>query len=121
MIAVDEGAFICDMAEIYGVFDWRALPLQTAATLAAGLGPGSRCEGARLGLRVPLRDYLTALAADRLALLLRFLHGVEAPRLWSDEMIQERAERSGEAGAFRTPEEFEAWRSAQFGGGEKFA
>jgi len=121
MIAADEDALICDMAEIYGVFDWKALPLQTAATLAAGLGPGSRCEGARLGLRVPVRDYLTALCADRLALVLRFLQGVEAPRLLSDEMIRKKAEPSGEAGAFRTPEEFEAWRSAQFGGGEKFA
>ena len=113
MIAADEDAFICDMAEIYGVFDWRALPLSTAATLAAGLGPGSRSEGARLGLRVPLRDYLTARIADHLALVLRFLQGVEAPRLWSDEMIRKKAEPSREAGAFRTPEEFEAWRSKQ--------
>ena len=121
MIAADEDALICDMAEIYGVFDWRALPLQTAATLAAGLGPGSRCEGVRLGLRVPVRDYLTALVADRLALILRFLQNVDAPRLWSNEMIRAAEKPSGDSGAFQTPEEFEAWRSAQFGGGEEFA
>lgn len=121
MIAADEDAFICDMAEIYGVFDWRALPLHTVATLAAGLGPGSRSEGARLGLRVPVRDFLTARIADHLALILRFLQGVDVRRLWSDEMIRETAERSGETGAFQTPEEFEAWRSAQFGGGEELA
>lgn len=121
MIAADEDALICDMAEIYGVFDWKALPLQTAATLAAGLGPGSRSEGARLGLRVPVRDYLTALVADSLALILRFLHGDNVPRLYSDEMIRKTAEPSGETGVFRTPEEFEAWRSARFGGGEELA
>ena len=111
---------MCDMAQTYGVFDWRALPLSMAATLAAGLGPGSRCEGARLGLRVPPRDFLAALAADRLALLLyRYAQSDERPQLWSQVMIRE--QEIEETGAFETAEDFEAWRAQQFKGGDDVA
>lgn len=105
------------MAEIYGVFDWRALPLRTAATLAAGLGPGSRCEGARWGLRVPLRDFLTARIADRLALFLRHVtQSDDNPRLISNEMLcsEKNAAEEENAGFFETAEDFEAWREKQF-------
>ena len=108
------------MAQTYGVFDWRAQPLHMAATLAAGLGPGSRSEGARLGLRVPLRDYLTALCADRLALLLRsWTQSDECPPLWAPAMIRE--QEIEETGAFETAEDFEAWRAQQFKGGDDVA
>ena len=42
MLQVNEDALICDLAETYGIYDWRALPLYTVATLAAGLRPTSR-------------------------------------------------------------------------------
>lgn len=111
---------MCDMAQTYGVFDWRALPLSMAATLAAGLGPGSRCEGARLGLRVPPRDFLAALAADRLALLLyRYAKSDDCPPLLAPEWIEEQPVK--ETGAFETAEDFEAWRAQQFKGGDDVA
>lgn len=40
------------MAEYYGVFDWRALPVKTAATLCAGLRPESRTKMRLSGLFV---------------------------------------------------------------------
>ena len=38
MLALDEDAFICDMAQTYHVYDIRSLPLPYLATLASGLG-----------------------------------------------------------------------------------
>ena len=49
MIAADEDAVVCDFAETYHVFDYRALPLQTAATLACGLRDGSRIRAKLAG------------------------------------------------------------------------
>lgn len=98
------------MAQTYGVIDWRSLPLHTAAALAAGLGPGSRCEGARSGLRVSVSDFIAALCADRLALLLHFLTGSDAkPVLLSQEMIARREAEPEESGRFASGEEFLAW------------
>ena len=97
------------MAQIYGVYDWRALPLHTAAALAAGLGPGSRSEGVRAGLRVPMRDYLTALCADRLALLLRiWTQNDTQPGLFAPDMV-ERAAEPEDTGRFASGEEFLTW------------
>lgn len=99
---------LCDFAQVYGIYDWRALPVRTAAALAAGLGPGSRCEGAGMGLRVPVRDFLTALCADRLALLLRILNGKETPPpLFAEDMLLQT--ETPDTGRFSSGEDFEAW------------
>lgn len=42
MVREDADALTCDLAQVYHVFDWRALPLRTAAILAAGLPEDSR-------------------------------------------------------------------------------
>lgn len=98
------------MAQIYGVYDWRALPLHTAAALAAGLGPGSRCEGVRAGLRVPMRDFLAALCADRLTLLLHiWTQNDTQPILFAPDMVFRRAAEPEETGRFASGEEFLAW------------
>lgn len=41
-MAIDENALICDFVETYHVFDIYALPVETAATLAAGLRENAR-------------------------------------------------------------------------------
>lgn len=107
---------ICDLVEAYHVFDWRELPLDTAATLAAGLGPGSRSEGVRHGLRVPMRDFLTALCADRLALLFCYATGENCPTLFADGMIAESTTAAPETGQFASAEEFEACREKMMAG-----
>ena len=54
------------MAETYGVYDWRALPLITAATLAQGLPATSRVAKHLTGLKcVDTTDALLAIIADR--------------------------------------------------------
>ena len=54
------------MAETYGVFDWRALPLVTAATLAQGLPATSRVARRLTGERITDNaTILLAVIADR--------------------------------------------------------
>ena len=42
MIEEDEDSLICDLAETYGIYNYRSLPARTVATLAAGLRSNSR-------------------------------------------------------------------------------
>lgn len=42
MLETDKTALICDLAETYGVYDLKALPLETLAALSAGLREDSR-------------------------------------------------------------------------------
>ena len=69
MVALDEDALICDLAETYGVFDYRALPLQTVATLGLGLSYDSRISQKQAGIVVPFRTLLLAQAVDNLTVL----------------------------------------------------
>lgn len=69
MIGTDEQALTCDMAESYGIFDFWALPVKTAATLAAGLRPFSRIWGKMHGLSVPLDAFLLASIHDNVRML----------------------------------------------------
>ena len=65
MIRLDEDALICDLAETYHVFDYRSLPIKTAATLAAGLRDNSRIRLKAAGVPVGLDSILLAQIADR--------------------------------------------------------
>lgn len=69
MIAADEDALVCDFAETYGIFDYRALPVNLLATLAVGLRDDSRIKMRISGIRVPQNTLLLAAAVDRLAFL----------------------------------------------------
>ena len=69
MVCVDEDALICDFAETYGVYDYRSLPILTAATLAQGLNPNSRIMRTLSGMELPINTLLLATAVDRLSYL----------------------------------------------------
>lgn len=69
VLAGGEGDLVCDMAETYHVLGWRSLGAVLAATLAAGLPPGSRVMTRLAGAAAPLPLRLQAVAADCLALL----------------------------------------------------
>lgn len=69
MVALDEDAFVCDLAETYGVIDYRALPLQTVATLGLGLSWDSRIRQKKTGIIVPLQTFLLAQAVDGINML----------------------------------------------------
>lgn len=72
MIATDEDALICDMAEVYQITEMRELPARTLAVLAFGLPAESRSKTALAGVQLPPKTLLLALIADKLATLVWF-------------------------------------------------
>lgn len=113
MIRTDETALICDMAETYGVYDYRRLPVKTAAALAAGLNEDSRIRRKISGQKIESWVMLLAAAVDRLSLLVWTKtkdgqKGVNRPESILTRMMAEPAEEKKEYQTFRTAEEFEA-------------
>lgn len=115
MIAKQEHNLICDFAETYHVFDYKALPVRTAATLAAGLPANSRVKMALAGQKVDNETLLQAIIADRLGLLVWAQtedgrRNRNRPKSIYDALTREREEI-----IFRTPEEFMAARARYIG------
>lgn len=69
MIATDRAALICDLAETYGIYDMRALPVSTLAVLAAGLRDNSRIKIKMSGVKTDRETLLLAMAVDNLRFL----------------------------------------------------
>lgn len=114
-MAEDEDAVICDLAEVYGVFDYEALPPRTAAALFYGLPDDCRSKRAMAGLRVPLDTALLAIIADRLGLLLwqRTEDGQRnrnRPKSIAEQLLGEGKQKS-DVQAFASAEDFEAARA----------
>lgn len=68
MIAVDEDALICDLAEVYHIYDMHQLPCDYIATLACGLRADSRIMMAISGRKVEFKYLLWAHIADNTAI-----------------------------------------------------
>lgn len=71
MIAKDEDALICDLAETYHIYDYRSLPVRLVATLAAGLRDDSRIASSTTDLKVSITNTLLAIIADRLGQIIQ--------------------------------------------------
>ena len=116
MIRTDETALICDLAETYGVLDWKALPLKTAAALSAGLREDSRIMMKMSGQKINAETALLAAIADRLSMLVWFQtkdgqKNKNRPSSILAKLIgEEQKENEKDYQVFRTPEEFEAAR-----------
>ena len=112
MLAADKDALVCDLAETYGIFDYRAVPVKLLATLASGLREDSRIKMRLSGSRVPRRDLLLAAAVDRLSLLVWGMsedaqRGTNRPKSLVAAFMEE-TEDSGDVEAFDSAEDFEA-------------
>lgn len=66
---MDEDALLCDFAEVYHLFNYRALPPKYAAALFVGLDEESRIKRKLSGCPVSTQTALLAIIADRLGLL----------------------------------------------------
>ena len=64
MVALDEDALICDLAETYGIFDYRSLPAPLVATFAVGLRDNSRIKTKMSGMERPFDEYMLAAIYD---------------------------------------------------------
>lgn len=69
MLATDEDAVVCDLAETYGIFDYHSLPSTYIATLTVGLRDDARIKLKMSQTAYPLKTMLLASAVDRLSLL----------------------------------------------------
>lgn len=108
MISVDRTAWLCDMAETYGVFDIRSLPLRTVAALSAGLRDDSRIKMKIRGENVSRTELLLATVADGVsALLWRFGAYKDKPVSIVDALLGKTKKQSSGVVAFATPEDFE--------------
>lgn len=116
MINLDEDALICDLAEVYQIYDYRSLPVKLAATLSAGLGQDSRIKKKMRGTKYSSEELLLAQIHDRIAGVLWTIGGygdMEQPPSLVEVMINGIPEKpTGEFRVYASPEEFEAaWKS----------
>ena len=118
MIAADEDALICDLAETYGIFNYRALPVKLLATLSSGLREDSRI---RMRLNDQLLNTETMLfmsAVDSLKLLVWMnskdgANNTNRPKSLLAELIGEKT--SKDVKSFESGEEFEWERKRLLG------
>ena len=119
MLAADEDALICDLAETYGIFDYRALPVPLLATLAVGLRDNSRIKMRLCGSAVAQDTMLLAAAVDKLTFLAwaktkDAQSGRNRPQsIWAALLGREKSKSA--VVAFDTAAEFEAARAEILG------
>ena len=116
MIALDEGALICDLAETYGVLNYRTLPVKLLATLCAGLRDDSRIKMKCAGIDATPLELMTAHIADNLSLMRWGFteagqKGRDRPMLFT-EVLSSAQERRESCYGYATGAEFEAPRAA---------
>lgn len=117
MISLDRSALICDLAETYGILDWKAVPAATLALLAVGLRENSRIKMRLSGRNVPVEHLLLAAALDRLSTLVWFQtedgeKGINRPKSMVAILLGDTQETGGDVQSFETTEEFEQqWQS----------
>ncbi|MGQ7567235.1 DUF5361 domain-containing protein [Streptococcus suis] len=69
MIQTDKDALICDLAETYGIYDYRQLPITRVAVFACGLSESSRIKKVLSGQKEDLNILLLAGIYDTVRLL----------------------------------------------------
>lgn len=69
MIYLDEDALICDLAETYNIYDYRALPPYTVGVLSCGLRDTARIKQKMSGQTVGTDRMIAASILDRLSIL----------------------------------------------------
>ncbi len=113
MIATDEDALICDLAETYGIYDYKALPATRVALFAVGLRPDSRVKMKLADMKYQLETLLMAAMVDRLSMLMWAKtkdaeHGTNRPDLITEKLLG--AGSRTDILSFDTVEEFEKQR-----------
>lgn len=114
MINTDEDALICDLAETYGIYNYRELPVTMIGTLAVGLSDKSRIKRAMSKMPVDMDTLLLAVIADKLSFIAWTKtrdaeKGKNKPPSIASKLLGEK-EIKTDVMAFDSPEEFERAR-----------
>ena len=110
MLKTDEDALVCDLAEVYGIYDLRSLPLRKVATFSVGLGDDSRIYRKMRNQRASMSEILQAITIDRLGMLVNILSGSKSNKLPSIlEWIldEEKKDDGSEIESFESGDDFE--------------
>lgn len=115
MIQTDEDALICDLAETYGIFDYRQLPADQVAVFAFGLRHDSRIKLAMTNSKVPFETFLLAGVLDRLSALVWFKttdgqKGINKPLMVAEELTGKTKAKESKEMIFDSGEDFEEYR-----------
>lgn len=110
MIATDEEALVCDLAETYKIYDYKSLPATRIATYSVGLRENSRIKLKMSDSRYSLDSLFLAAIVDRLSLLVWLktkdgAQGVNRPKSIMANLLGETEEKN--ILAFQSPGEFE--------------
>lgn len=119
MLAIDKDAVICDLAETYRIYNYRALPVETLAVLVLGLRADSRIKMKMSGYKKEFSERaMLAKAVDLLTLIFRLLTDgttQNAKDLLIDIMLSDAGGEEQKSG-FKTIEEYETARKKFFKG-----
>lgn len=115
MISTDEEALICDLAETYGIYSYRELPVITIGIFAVGLPDKSRIKKKLAGLEVDIETILLGIIADKLSFLAWAQtkdaeKGKNRPESILAKLLGKEEKKESEIMAFSSPEEFEQAR-----------
>lgn len=121
MLSVDEDALICDLAETYGIFDYRQLPVKLVATLVVGLGTESRIKRKMSGMSMTTNEAVLFSILDHLKILVwqntkDGQRNRNRPKLILEE-INKMASHS-QVQSFNSAEEFEEAKRKILNGGD---
>lgn len=113
MIATDEDALICDLAETYNIFDYKSLPLHQVAIFCVGLRENSRIKQKISGNKHSIETLLLASTVDYLALIFWSKtkdgqQGINRPKSVVTQLLEVMEET--DTMVFDTAEEFERKR-----------
>ena len=124
MIAADEEALICDLAETYNIYDYRSLSPRMAAVFSCGLRDDSRIKLAMSDTKYPLGTILSVLTFDavnwlRWAQTKSAQDGGDPPERIYDKLFgrSDKHSKDSDVVTFDSPEEFEAARKRLIEGG----
>lgn len=90
-MAVDRDALLCDLAEVYHIYDFRALPVHTLAALACGLRADSRIMMKLAGVTYIPQYVMMAAMADNARLILHSLtakKNAQKPKLFAEALTE---------------------------------
>lgn len=125
MIAKDEEALICDLAETYRIYDYKQLPPLRVAVFAVGLRENSRIKMKLNDQKTPIDTLILAGIADRLSVLAWMQtedgrKGINRPAMLVDTLVNKKPKET-DVIVFKSGEDFEKTRKeiiSNMAGGE---
>lgn len=119
MIATDEDALVCDLAEIYQIYDFRSFPGRFIATLSAGLRENSRIKMIMTDEKVPMDTFLLCSLLDKFNAWIWMnssdgQKGINRPKSIVDTLMNNKKE--SDIQSFTSVEDFEEARQKLLGG-----